>query len=331
MTAHTPIPDPTPAPAQAPIPVVCDRCGAQGMSDEDPFARFGALLDFDPVPRRTARADGWTDDVQRAFIAALSLTGSPRAACRAVNKAAYGAEQLRHVAGNEGFLAAWDEALAIAADERGRRLAEGLAAVAAEQATARRAPAPYENAATRRDRGRGATVRAREEQRQEGTSVDGPDGWVHGLLVRYTIKVGQERAARLAGKVVEADYCLRQLTWLECMIDLGSGDGWQAFLDFRVGGHHPIDIAETPLSRLLGEARRAKWAELGEPDRPPHPPREYLEDHGAYATEPPEVARGGIAESVADQQKAYHARHQAAAEAQLEWEAAARRAEDPPA
>jgi hypothetical protein len=71
----------------APIPVVCDRCRAEGLAGDDPFEAFGDLLDFEPVPRRKARADGWDAECQRAFVAALSLTGSVRAAARAVGKA----------------------------------------------------------------------------------------------------------------------------------------------------------------------------------------------------------------------------------------------------
>ena len=65
-----------------PIPVICDRCRAEGFGNAEEFADFGDLLDFEPVPRRP-RADGWTPEVQRAFIAALAVTGSDRQAARA--------------------------------------------------------------------------------------------------------------------------------------------------------------------------------------------------------------------------------------------------------
>src|SRR3954452_1525063 len=94
-----------------PIPVVCDRCRAEGLAGEDPFEAFGALLDFEPVPRRMNRADGWDAEVQRAYIAALSLTGSDRAAARAVGKAAFGIKQLLNSPGSEGFAAAREEAM----------------------------------------------------------------------------------------------------------------------------------------------------------------------------------------------------------------------------
>jgi len=63
-----------------PILVICDRCRAEGAAGTDPFEAFGALLGFDPVPRRAHRADGWDPETQRACIAALSLTGNDRAA-----------------------------------------------------------------------------------------------------------------------------------------------------------------------------------------------------------------------------------------------------------
>ena len=66
---------------------------------------------FTPVPRK-ARYDGWTDERQQAFIAALAETGSVTAACRRINMSTTGAYQLRMAEGAEGFRAAWDAALA---------------------------------------------------------------------------------------------------------------------------------------------------------------------------------------------------------------------------
>src|SRR3954452_22933299 len=109
-----------------PLFVICDRCRSEGLAGEDPFEAFGDLLDFEPVPRRKKRADGWDAEVQRAFVAALSLTGSYRQAARAVGKAAFGVDQLLRSPGSEGFAAACGQAMAMAADERSRRLAEGV-------------------------------------------------------------------------------------------------------------------------------------------------------------------------------------------------------------
>lgn len=68
--------------------------------------------DFAPVPRGSARYDGWTPARQRAFIKALAETGIVHRAAAAVGMATPGAYQLRLADGAEGFRAAWEEALA---------------------------------------------------------------------------------------------------------------------------------------------------------------------------------------------------------------------------
>jgi len=78
-----------------PLPVICDCCRAEAIAGEAYFESLGDLLDFDPVPRKTKRSDGWTPEVQRGFIAALAATGSASGAARAVGKAQFGADQLR--------------------------------------------------------------------------------------------------------------------------------------------------------------------------------------------------------------------------------------------
>jgi hypothetical protein len=55
------------------------------MAGDEAISAIPDLLNFDPVPRR-ARADGWTAEHQRAFIAALAVTGSARQAARAIGK-----------------------------------------------------------------------------------------------------------------------------------------------------------------------------------------------------------------------------------------------------
>ena len=71
----------------------------------------GELPDFTPVPRQCARHDGWTEDRQRRFIAALADTGSVAAACKAVNMSTVGAYHLRRQPGAESFRAAWQAAI----------------------------------------------------------------------------------------------------------------------------------------------------------------------------------------------------------------------------
>lgn len=125
------------------IPVICDRCRAAGSSGDPPFADFGDLLDFAPVPRRP-RVGGWSPDVQRAFIAALAVTGSARQSAAAVGRAQYGVEQLRNAKASEGFNAAYDRALAIAEEKGRHRLAAGVAALVRADASA--LPPPVETA-----------------------------------------------------------------------------------------------------------------------------------------------------------------------------------------
>src|SRR5687768_325519 len=68
------------------------------------------LLDFTPVPRRY-RHDGWTPERQRAFIAALAVTGCVDRAARMVNIAQTNCYELKRAPGAEGFRRAWDAAL----------------------------------------------------------------------------------------------------------------------------------------------------------------------------------------------------------------------------
>jgi len=113
-----------------PLPVLCDLCRTTGTAGEAPFADLADLLSFTPVQRR-ARADGWDEERQRAFIAALVVTGSPRQAARAIGKHAFGAEQLRKARGGASFAAAWDAAIEISRERELAGLHDGLADLAA--------------------------------------------------------------------------------------------------------------------------------------------------------------------------------------------------------
>jgi len=75
--------------------------------------RRGTLPAFTPVPRQTARHDGWTPERQRLFIEALADTGSVRAAAHAVNMTPEGAYQLRRHPEAGEFRKAWEAALAL--------------------------------------------------------------------------------------------------------------------------------------------------------------------------------------------------------------------------
>jgi hypothetical protein len=145
------------------------------------------------------------------------------------------------------------------------------------------------------------------------------------IMVRYLLKVESERKARLEGRIVEADFYLRQLTMIEVSLDLMSGDGFRLLHDFRVKRRHLVEIAETAFSKIMGDMRREKWAEMGDPSRPEHPPARYLVDHGRYKTEPIEQTRGGSAQEMERQRREIEERHKADAAEQLRWEAEARR------
>jgi len=88
---------------------------------------------FVPVPLR-GRADGWTPARQAAFLGALALTRSVRAAARRVGMARETAYRLRRRAGAGSFAAAWDAVLGrstparrkVTPEERARRALHGL-------------------------------------------------------------------------------------------------------------------------------------------------------------------------------------------------------------
>jgi hypothetical protein len=90
--------------------------------EENPLAPYLDENGFDPnefewrpVPRRP-RADGWTPEVQRAFIEALADTGMVESAAREVDMSVQSAYRLRRAPGSESFARAWEAAIARAAD-----------------------------------------------------------------------------------------------------------------------------------------------------------------------------------------------------------------------
>jgi hypothetical protein len=312
-----------------PLPVICDRCRAEGLAGEDPFEAFGALLDFEPVPRKKTRADGWDAQTQRAYIAALSLTGTDRAACRAVGRSAFGVVQLLRSEGSESFAAAREEALAMAADERGRRLAEGLRAVAAEQSGWRPPAPPWSRAASRRT-AQPVPVQARLEgpaPDEDEATRDIPDdelAAIVSIVQKYRLKLEAERRCRLEGRIAEADFYLRQITMLEVSLDVVSGNGMEVLKRARLGDHGLLTIAETGMSILLGGVRRKFWEDRGEPPRPEYPPRHLLEQKDGYATEPLTTSQGFYGEGAAEKRAEIEKQSASDARAQIEWEARAR-------
>jgi hypothetical protein len=116
------------------IPVICDRCRVTGIAGDADVSHLGDLLAFTPVPRKTQRVDGWSAEKQRAFIAALSATGSKRQAAQAVGMAPFGVDQMLKGEGNDSFKAAVERAMAIAARHGSMKIAQGVADAAARNA-----------------------------------------------------------------------------------------------------------------------------------------------------------------------------------------------------
>lgn len=76
-------------------------------------AKPGQIPPFTPVPREKQRHDGWTEDRQRRFIEALSVTGSVKAAAHRVNMTPEGAYLLRRHPEAGQFRKAWEAALSL--------------------------------------------------------------------------------------------------------------------------------------------------------------------------------------------------------------------------
>jgi hypothetical protein len=260
---------------------------------DDP--ELAALLNFEPVPRRQHRENSWTPANQRTFIRKLALTGDPGLAAAAVGLTANGAYQLRRDPAGKDFLRAWQGATALYRRRKG--IARGPAG---------RPPAPPPAPAT-------------------PTQADLDAHWdflCETIFEKYVLKLLQERQVRLAGRIVEADFYVRQLTWLEVALDLG-GLGERAVETLKRlnrGALHAGRIVATPMSLLCDRLRRAAWAEMGEPDRPP-PPELGPYPNEDFSTGPPSECQGGVFRAEREAQERQQALQ---AEAQALWEAKAR-------
>jgi hypothetical protein len=308
------------------IPVICDRCRSVGDSGEGDFSHLGDLLDFEPVPRRK-RVNGWDAEAQRAFIAALAMTGSKTTAAKSLGRNAFGIDQLLKAKGSEGFRLAFDRALAIAEKNGAMRIATGVADAAARNAWLDKRSA----------------LRGHEppEPEEPEMSDDLKLEIIDSICRKYFGKARQEREARLSGEIVAADFYLRQMTFIEVGLDLAATDlGTSAFdmlKSLQRDGHGWMHIAETPFSRALDEERRRQWGLIDEPERPERPARRYFEDRGDYSLEPDRSATGALtipAEGFTQEQwagmdhdeqtQARKAEWARAAEEQVAWEAKAR-------
>ncbi len=296
-------------------------------SNSQPPPANSNLLDFEPVVRKVKRPDGWTPELQRRFIELLAETGSPQAACTAMDKNVTGIEALYKVHSADSFRAAWDQAVAIGRRRQGLDCGPPhLGPVPGIQRRPQRAASPEP-----------------EPEEQE----DSPDlrmELIERLVAKWQRKVGQEREARLEGEIVEADFYLRQITVLEVAFDLmieGHGDdGWTMLMEARRGERNMLEIADTYMARVLDQARRDHWAAMAEPDRPLLWPERYLigRSDGDVRTEPLEClgkasrAPAGVDPdewhmmNLDEQKRIYDEQHARDAAAQIEWEAAQRRA-----
>lgn len=238
-----------------------------GAPDPDASAEtdpeLAALLDFEPAPRKVNRPDGWTPERQRRFIELIAQTGSAQRAAAAMRKQLSGLEGVYRSEGAEGFRAAWDGVAELVRRREERR----LAALGAE---------PVEEPPHRR-------IKMDPHRAGNGSWPDEPGfrhplpggegaGWtadpgpsfelVETLHRKFVIKLRQERQARLAGRIAEADFYLRQISFFEVALELSTGSAIDALANLRRDGVSLFDIAETAATRLLDRTRRKAWIEL---------------------------------------------------------------------
>ncbi|MBO9623658.1 MAG: hypothetical protein J7500_13200 [Sphingomonas sp.] len=319
------------------------------------------LRDADPSPhaaRRTGLHSGppqiplrRLDARQRAFIAALAETGSVTAAAARVNMAKEGAYQMRLAPGSESFRAAWaaalDHGVQRLADVALERAMEGVTVPVfhkGEQCGERRwyndrllmfllkhhLPGKYGVSLPLGTRARATIEREAAEncpvcrQRAEAKAKAAADpveqnqevgAWLKKVLQLYWYKVEGERQHRLAGEVVAADFLLRQLTHLELILDSGGFarpliERWTR----KAGPYGTETVLASPLSKFIDELRSKVWEESGDPPRP------------ALRLEEREFSDGlhGGGGDVLERDAARRSAARRIAEAQAEWEAAAR-------
>lgn len=269
---------------------------------------IAALLDFPAVERKNKRRDGWSPWHQRRFIAWLAACGNVDKAAQAVGRTQSGAWGVRNAMGGEGFSQAWDAALDLF---HARRRAGNLEELRAPPAGPRHTPRHA------REVREAQAFREKEAELDEAEHHKLMDQFLH----RYVLKLQAERRARLEGRIVEADFYVRQLTCIELIIDVG-GRTQQLLEGLSRSGHSLPQLAATPGSVLLEKTRRAFWLEQGEADRPPPAPLGRHTDAWATGRDDYDPASDG---DRASWERAQAEKHRLAAEAQAEWEARARR------
>lgn len=228
-----------------------------------PDPEIEALLQFTPVKRHTRRHDGWPPERQRDFIVALAELGSPDRAAHRIGRTGSGAWKVRTSSGAHEFAEAWDRAVALYHRRNPKPVRTGR-------------PSRGEELRWTDDADRaagGADAQAGDMEEAERLKAQLFDG----ILRKYQLKLIAERRARLEGRIVEADFYVRQLTYIEVMLDLG-GQGMAAhdvlgvWSKLTPQGMLSVEAAATPMSLLLDKVRRHIWREKGEPDRMDLPP-----------------------------------------------------------
>jgi hypothetical protein len=267
-----------------------------------PDPEIEALLDFTPVHRRTRRHDGWPAEVQRGFIAELAQCGSPGKAAHAVGRTMSGAYKVRTAGGAESFAEAWDKAVDLFLERNPRVPLTGRWRPSDGKAASPRQPEP-----------------APEPELDEDALWQ---SLCDSIFMKYLLKLDAEREARLAGRIVEADLYVRQLTWLEVTLDLaGLGErAVEMFKNLERGGRHAGQISATPVSLVLDQLRRSYWQRAGGPDRPPLAPLGQHDDEVATG-QPPECQHWPERDGDRFGPTARHQEHlRRNAEAQQAWE-----------
>jgi hypothetical protein len=242
-------PEPDPEPEAEPRPVY------------DPDPEIDALLHFTPVHRHTKRRDGWPPEIQRAYIAALVHTGSAEFAAYEVGRSSGGAWSLRKAGDGIEFGESWDAAVDLWHARNPTRPRLGGRARGAWK------PAPEPEPA-----------KPPEPDEDELDPQAQFNAFRDGVLMQYLRKLQAERLARLDGRTVEADFIVRQLSWVEVVLDLAGAvpEAIHLLEGLRRGKVDVMQIAATPMSLLLDRIRRAYWADEDGPERPALPP---LGDH----------------------------------------------------
>jgi hypothetical protein len=281
----------------------------QDWADGDP--EIAALLEFEPVLRRTRRHDGWTPARQRGFIAGLARLGSVDLAAQGMDGTSSGIWKVRESAGAQEFAESWDGALTLF-HRRNPALTRRGGRARPPWCQPRPAPAPPPGRAPEPD---GDDPEEEELNEQ--------------LWNRYLLKLASERQARLEGRIAEADYYVRQLTFIELVFDLG-GCAFEMLSRLRCGGVDLFHLVATPVSTAFERTRRDIWREQGEADRLPPAPLGDYDDECAWGE------RNYFNGPTDGDYNAWHAardeKHRMQAEAQAAWEergraeAAARRA-----